>query len=219
MLKELAEIGMELARVLLRREAAKAVDDDTGRDPQVAFARVSRSVRLTAALCVHLRQQRQAVAAKAGPKPVARKHNEGAAVDAEPITPARVERVKARLAALCRRSELLGRMAPAIEAETPDRGDRERLLADLRYRLDVATSAADFVSRPIDEVIAEIRYSMGLGPKPAAPMAASNDDAAPDNEDFDDEDRDDDEPGGSIEPPWLEPGWGTAPSRPRRGSG
>ena len=27
-LKELAEIGMELARVLLRREAAKAVDDE-----------------------------------------------------------------------------------------------------------------------------------------------------------------------------------------------
>ncbi|HEY2661616.1 MAG TPA: hypothetical protein VGI79_17990, partial [Caulobacteraceae bacterium] len=60
MLKELAEIGMELAGVLLRREAAKAACAVAGPDPQLTFARLSRAVRQIVALNAHLRQQRQA---------------------------------------------------------------------------------------------------------------------------------------------------------------
>ena len=208
MLKELAEIGMELARVLLRREAAKADDEEAGPNPQLAFARVSRAVRQTVALNTPLRQQRQAGAAKAGVAPV----------DGAPMDQARLERVRARVEALCRKSEVAGRLKAAIEIETAE-GDRERLLADLDRRLDVAVNGADFAERSIEAVVADIRHGLGLGPKPAAATVAVDDDEDLDDEGLDDEDRDDDEPGESAEPPWLEPGWGTAPSRPRRGSG
>ncbi|HEY2661279.1 MAG TPA: hypothetical protein VGI79_16280 [Caulobacteraceae bacterium] len=213
MLKELAEIGMELARVLLRREAAKAADHEAGRDPQQASARVSRAVRQTVALNAQLRQQRrQPVAAKAGVAPA-----DGPQM--EPMDPARRERVLARVQALCRKSEMAGRLTAAIEVETA-RGDRERLLRDLDVRLDVAVNTIDFLARPIDEVIAEIRYDLGLGPKVVAARGAVDEDEGPD-----DEGEDEDEPGGDayrfgeVRPPWLESSWGAAQSRPRRGSG
>ncbi|HEY2660115.1 MAG TPA: hypothetical protein VGI79_10360 [Caulobacteraceae bacterium] len=90
MLKEPAEIGMELARVLLRRAAAKAACAVAGPDPQLAFARVSRAVRQIVALNAHpRRQQWQPVAAKAGMAPM-----DGPPM--EPMDPARRERVLAR---------------------------------------------------------------------------------------------------------------------------
>ena len=199
----------------MRREAAKAVDDETGRDPQLAFARVSRAVRQSVALSAHLRQQRQAVAAKS-----AEAAAHGVSGDEAQMDRARHERVVARVRALCRRSEVAGRLTAAIEAEAAE-GEVERLLGDLDQRLDVAANDIDFAARPIDEVIAGIRHDLGLEPRAVASRAAFEDDG----EGFDDEneDEDDDEPGEGVgrgeRPPWLEPGWGPAQSRPRRGSG
>ena len=188
MLKALAEIGLELARGLLRREAAKAVDDETGRDPQLAFARVSRAVRQSVALSAHLRQQRQAVAAKAAEAAAHEVSGDEAQMDR-----ARHERVVARVRALCRRSEVVGRLTAAIEAEAAE-GEVERLLGDLDQRLDVAANDIDFAARPIDEVIAGIRHDLGLEPRAVASRAALEDD-----EGFDDEwGDDDDEPGGGV---------------------
>ncbi len=175
MLRELAEIGMDLARGLLRPEAA-------GGDPQLAFARVSRAVRQTVALNAHLRRRRQ--------------EPETAQVDEAPMDQARGERVVARVKALCRKSELAGRLTAAIEIEA-ERGERERLLRDLDGRLDVAVNTVDFLARPLGEVIAEIRHDLGLGP------AAAEGGVDDDDQDLEDEDPGEDGPG-EGEPPWLD---------------
>ena len=212
MLKELAEIGMALARALLRRELAKAAHDDgAGPDPQVAFERVARAVRRTVALNAHLRQQKQAGPAKAAAKPVEKE----SAVSPH-MNQAMADKVRARYLAQCRKCEVAGRLSEQIETEVARGERRERLLDDLDLKLDVAVNTADFAERPIEDVVAEIRHGLGLGPKPVASNAAANDDEGPDDEDWDDDDRGD-EPGEAAER--LEPGWGTAPSPPRRGSG
>jgi hypothetical protein len=199
LLKALAEIGMELARGIARREAAKAVDDESGRDPQLAFARVSRAVRQTVALSAHLRQQRQAGGAGVSGEAPGDEARDEAHAQAR-MDQARYERVAARVRVLCRRSEVAGRLTAAIEAEAA-RGEAERLLSDLDRRLDVVAEEVDFAARPIEEVIDGIRLDLGLEPRVVRSRAASG------GQGFDEEAADD-EPGGDL-----------AQSQPRRGSG
>ncbi|HEY2660615.1 MAG TPA: hypothetical protein VGI79_12900 [Caulobacteraceae bacterium] len=98
------------------------------------------------------------------------------------MDPARRECVLARVQALCRKSEVAGRLTAAIEVEAT-RGDREQLLRDLDVRLNVAVNTVDFLARPIDEVIAEIRRDLGLEPKVVAARGAiDEDEEEPDDE-------------------------------------
>ncbi|HEY2661615.1 MAG TPA: hypothetical protein VGI79_17985 [Caulobacteraceae bacterium] len=135
------------------------------------------------------------------------------------MDPARRECVLARVQALCRKSEVAGRLTAAIDVQAT-KGDRERLLRDLDVRPDVAVNTGDFLARPTDKVIADIRRDLGLELKAVASKAPLDDDDGPD-----DEGEDEDEPGGGadgfgeVRPPWLEPGWGAVRSRPRRGWG
>ena len=203
MLKELAEIGMELARGLVQRVA--------GPDVQLAFARVSRAVRQIVALNAHLRLPPRQPSPSSGAAKAGAASVQGEASDGSIMDPAMRARVVARVQSLCRKSEMAGRLTAAIEFEAV-RGDRERLLADLDRRLDVAVNSMGFLERPFEAVIAEIRHDLGLGPSPSATEGAGDDQQ-------DDPDDDDDEPGWFGEPPGDGPGGDAAPDRPRRGSG
>jgi hypothetical protein len=155
LLKELSEIGMELARTL--RPGAKADEPSTdkapGKDPAAAFAPLSRAIRLTLALeaktCQELRdlkagvvrvreEERAQAAARAGV---------AAARDRE----ARIERVRDLV--LC-----------VAETEVPDMDAFDTLYEDLDEELTDDDGGFGYAERPLRQSVERLCVTFGLNP-------------------------------------------------------
>ena len=163
MLRELGEMGMDLARALhgLGLEAAQ----DAASDPQggaetgaaqraglaaTGFARVARSVRQTVALENRLSREVQA-RAEAAAEPAR----------APELTAADWAAREVGVRRICRRAAVLETLAPAIRAETPE-SEHEQLLADLDERLETAVNEPHLVEQSLEALTARIRRELGL---------------------------------------------------------
>ncbi len=140
MLRELAQIGMRLVRLVEANAQARAAQDpaaDLGRVDQ-AFAKLSRSIRLTLALKAKL-------ADSAAKRDAA---IEGAArtQQADELR-TRWQKVKLKFAV----------------ADTLEALDAEHLLADLRERLEDPDIAADLALRSMGEMVASVCDDLGIG--------------------------------------------------------
>jgi hypothetical protein len=157
MLRELAEIGMELARALRPGAAATSeppVDDKCkGRDPAEAFGVVSRAVRLTLALedkiDAELRDLKAGIVRERADEQVrAEKRAEVAADEAED---ARVRRV----------SELVISVA---EAEIGDIESFDNFHEALEERLEEDEAYMDCIEKPLRETVERLCNDLGLHP-------------------------------------------------------
>ncbi len=133
MLRELAQIGMRLVRLVEANAQARAAQDpaaDLGRVDQ-AFAKLSRSIRLTLALKAKLADS-------------AAKRESTVEADASRL---RWQKVKLKYAV----------------AETLEALDAEHLLADLHERLEDPDIAADLALRTMGEMVASVCDDLGIG--------------------------------------------------------
>jgi hypothetical protein len=161
-LKELAEIGMELARAVRRQAVeAPAGGDAPGGEPGagdvgLVFSRIARAVRLTLALEARLEQDRQARDAQIEAALAPRRELQATLKAGEFIHRS------------VRRSNVKKAVEQAIDAEADRAGaaerDVENWLADLDERLADAADDADFMGRPVGELIARICRDLGLTP-------------------------------------------------------
>jgi len=143
MLRELAEIGMRLAR----RVARQAEEADAG-DAGLVFSRIARAVRQTLALEARLEGELAVLTRKAA---VEREQ----AAERAARAPVR-ERVR-----IVRRA-----VARAIEADA-DEDDVEQLFDDLGERLCDREDDADFLDRPVGELVALICKDLGVAADPS----------------------------------------------------
>ncbi len=137
---ELAQIGMRLVRLVEANAQARAAQDpaaDLGRVDQ-AFAKLSRSIRLTLALKAKLADS----AAK-----------RDAAIEGEE---------RAQQADASRRHWQKVKLKFAV-ADTLEALDAEHLLADLRERLEDPDIAADLATRTMGEMVASVCDDLGIG--------------------------------------------------------
>jgi hypothetical protein len=145
MLRDLAQIGMRLARLVEVNAEARMAENpacDLGRTDQM-FARVSRSVRQTLALKSKLAEMLE--------KRVAATWREDQEQEAE------AARKRSRKARVQRA------VAETIESQS-SASDRENLLSDLYERLLDPDIEADLTSRSIGELVAGICDDLGLKP-------------------------------------------------------
>jgi hypothetical protein len=145
MLKDLAQIGMRLARLIEANAEARMTENpacDLGRADQM-FAKISRSVRQTLALKTKLAEMRE--------KPKAPIEKDVQEQEAE------AARRRSRKAMVERA------VTETIEAESGP-SDRENLLSDLHERLLDPDIEADLTSRSIGELVAGICDDLGLKP-------------------------------------------------------
>lgn len=164
MLREMAEIGLRLARSL-EREAEAAVVPEPASDAAEprsleeitrSFAQVARAVSLAVALEEKIDADLQA-------RPFAAQSFE---LKRRAVT-VRVAEAQWSSTLARRRAQVCAAVEQAIEAD-PDAGDPRRA-ADLRVRLDrlLAIETADhdrFLHRPAGEVVARICRDLGLAP-------------------------------------------------------
>ena len=135
-LRELSEIGMDLAREV-RRQALEAGTDIPAADLALEFSRIARAVRQTVALEAKLAEDRQARADKA---------------EASRVLDARVRGIR-------RKTRVIGLVERVLESES----DGERLLDDLAERLEDENDT-DFADAPIGELVARICRDLGVTP-------------------------------------------------------
>ena len=158
LLRELAEIGMKLARALEPCTPAAADDEaetgrSRGRDPADAFARLSRAIRLTLTLEAKtdeaLRDLKAGVVRKREKekKRAAKRHEAAAAKEAEE------REVKVR--------ELV---AEAAEAEIPDAYEFAGRYFALRERLDEDSAYKDLGERPLRETVERLCKDLMISP-------------------------------------------------------
>jgi hypothetical protein len=163
MLRELAEIGMDLARALKRRVEAEAEGGDDAaavakRDPADAFQRLSRAIRLTLvleektdeALRALIAGEAQAIEARRETTRPEAKRQSGEAPEAKPRD---------------RDDEEVDRPvteAPDREVETDM--ESARLLAALQERLEDDAAYQGREDRPIRETVEALRRDLDLGP-------------------------------------------------------
>lgn len=138
MLHELAEIGMRLAR----RLDAQAEEPDAG-DVGLVFSRIARAVRQTLALEARLEAELAGLTRQAAAE------RERAAEQA------------ARAPYYARGRIVRRAVVRAIEADTDD-DDVEQLVEDLDERLCDREDDADFLDRPIGELVASICKDLGV---------------------------------------------------------
>jgi hypothetical protein len=165
-LRELAEIGMDLARLMQRRamaevEAQAAAEPEAGAgrsvrgagggDLGLGFSRIARAVRQTLALEAKLEQDHHARGEPARAQQAKRREQEEHWQAAKQAHRTR------------RQYEISEIVEQAIEAEAAE-SDVERLLADLDERLADEADDADFGDRPIGEIVARICADLGLTP-------------------------------------------------------
>ncbi len=149
MLGQLAEGGLEIARAI-EREATQAGSPESaphsvGAHIPMAYARVSRAVRMTILLQSKLIADLQTLEAKAA-------HEAAQAKLARPV----LERVqKARI------ERIVGRIAGADGA---DEDEVERLAEETAEWLDQDDLYGDILTRPVSEIIALICKDLGLTP-------------------------------------------------------
>ncbi len=147
-LREMAELDLELMRALTHQAAARAQAGEAVGDAGLAVSRVSRSLRLTLAL-----EERFAKARRA----------EIAAVEAERAAEEQSALATERLRGVVRKDEVMEIVEQAIGDEAE--GDRaEALLTELVERLERPEDEADFTDRPIGELAARICAELGLSP-------------------------------------------------------
>jgi ribosomal protein S21 len=143
MLKELAQIGMRLARLVEANAEARVAQDpacDLGRTDQM-FARISRSIRQTLALKAKLTEMRQKRAA------------------------ASLTEERQREAEAARRRWRKTRVERAVaETISAGRGDGENLLSDLHERLSDPDIEADLAAGSIGEMVAGVCDDLGIKP-------------------------------------------------------
>jgi hypothetical protein len=139
MLRELAEIGMALARDVGQQAAA----DPQGPDLGLVFSRIARAVRQTLALEARLEQDRR-----------------------NQDRDAQSERARAvRLRGAARKTQVRRAVERAIDAEASDH-EAENLFADLVDRLDDQEEAW-FADRPVADLVAAICRDLGVTHDPA----------------------------------------------------
>jgi hypothetical protein len=154
-LEELAEIGMDLARGL-RRQVVEAPEADAARaDPAgaaLAYSRLARAIRQTLALAVRLADEARASDREAAEAAERREMVEQIIADD-------LER------AVARREIVRSVAVQAIEAEVRERGhggERERLLGELRERLEDDEDIEDYSNLPIIDVAERICRDLGV---------------------------------------------------------
>ena len=144
MLRELAELNLEMARVLLAR-ARDGEGSGEGRvDPGLALARVTRSARLTMALNSRMADERAARLKAAETERVERRKKE------------KRERTEARRRQI---SDVIWREAQKDRADEEAREVMEAL--DERLN-DLEDWDVDFLERPIEALLDQIRAELGL---------------------------------------------------------
>ena len=145
MLRELARIGMKLARLVEANAEAKVAQDpacDLGRTDQM-FARISRSIRQTLALKAKLAEMRGKRAAAS-------------------LTEAREQEADAARRRR-RQAKLRRAVAETIEAAA-GAADRENLLSDLYERLLEPDVETDLAAGSIGEMVAGVCDDLGIKP-------------------------------------------------------
>ena len=171
LLQELAEIGMDLARVLRRQALAQAALQDVGEqagvteivggqitlsirgDAGLVFSRIARAVRQTLAL--ELRLEEEQTARAAGLKTAWSQRR------------ARViqRREDAAMAPIRARREMVKDLAEQlIEAEVDDEDAAWEMTCDIHERLDDDEAFDGYEDRPIGETLARICQDLGLSP-------------------------------------------------------
>jgi rubrerythrin len=151
LLKELTEIGMELARAL--KPCAEADEAASGKDPAAAFAPLSRAIRLTLALeartCQELRDLQAGVArAREEERVQAAKHASDAADKARE---AREDRVR----------DLVLNVA---ERECEDMDAFDNIYEALKERLEEDEAYEDCGDRPFRETVERLCKDLELTP-------------------------------------------------------
>ena len=152
MLRELAELGMQLARAVAAQALAEAQGEaatEPGRaDPGLSFSRVARAVRLTLALEA---RTREGVVARAAP--------ETGGFDYE----AAAERVRDKIGRVLRHGCETDAQELIDDLALGDRDQAEALMAEFRERLedDETIVRGD---TPTGEVIAAICRDLGIKP-------------------------------------------------------
>jgi hypothetical protein len=154
MLGELAELGLDVARAVERQASGRAEPPVVAGpifrgDIALAYARVSRAVRLTLMLQAKLIEDLKAQDAGADQaRTDARPAPDGVA--AERQRKARIERIVERLA----------------EAEYPDDDDAVAdLMTEAGERLDDEDLYGDLMHRPLSELVARLCKDLGLEPR------------------------------------------------------
>ena len=155
-LKELAEIGMDLARTV-RRQAMTQADAEiaaaehgaaapavAAADLALVFARISRAVRQTLALEAKLAE-------------------EGHERDAKRAAERKAEAARQKRRARTLR-EVKERVEEAIEDEAEDATHAERLRLELTERLEDVDDT-EFGDNSVGDIIDDIRRDLGLGPE------------------------------------------------------
>jgi hypothetical protein len=155
-LDELAELGMQLARDLVREQAARAQAAEAGEaappariDPGLAFARISRAVRLTLALEARFDEGRFD---KGLPAPAPAPASAPAPTPPRPPTPH--ERAEER-------RETIAFYVQDAAYNEYDASEHEQLEEDIREVLD-AFEDETINDRPIGEVVEEICKALGV---------------------------------------------------------
>jgi hypothetical protein len=180
MLVDLGDMGMVLARDLVRRvtaeteaaEAGQAEDAPPGRaaavDPALSFTRISRAVRLTIAL--EARMRRQIEAGVFGPA------NDDAAdgdddddafsgpIDYEAIQRQIAARIDPRSLNRGKDHDIRRAVEDTIETASDDPDEVERLREELTERLEKDEFFDDRIQWPISETIAMLCQDLGLDP-------------------------------------------------------
>jgi len=169
-LRRLSQLGMDLAQALRDRvvEAEGTPPAASSADPILSFTRVARAVRQGLALEVRLEDERRALGEK----------TQAAAVAAGAEALARAADEK-REQIMARNQAVWKVLRPEIEAATSSVGEEVQdhgayeddddddefyaLANDLNERLTDAAEREDFLMRPVEAIIAEIRQALGLG--------------------------------------------------------
>ena len=161
-LEELADIGMEIARDLRRRVAEAAEPDADPDDPaavSLAFSRVSRAVRMTCALQTEVVDKLRGVGRiEAGEVYLAGLAAEDAA-RAATAQDAAERRLTARKAEIAK--AVTGAIDAAHRDDETDEG-YERHVREATERLKDPSDLGDLLSRPFDEVVAQICRELGI---------------------------------------------------------
>jgi hypothetical protein len=178
MLTRLGDAGLAIALALERQVTGEAETPVTQGDPALAYARVSRAVRMTVALQIKLIQDLPALQA-------------GEAT-------ARVQAARRRTADRAGRLECI--LDEVVISQTDDEDAAEQLCAEAAERLeDEILHDGDVMDRPFSEVVADICADLGLEPdwaevaqqswarqairhgRPGAPLAAVAAQSPPDD--------------------------------------
>ena len=148
-LGELAEVGLEVARAIARQANGTSAETVVQGDLALAYARVSRAVRLTIALQSKLIEDLQALERDTAMQSLR------AEADVEHAQWSVDHNHKARIECVVRR---------VIKAEHADEETYGEMIGETGERLDDDTLYRDVLTRPISEVVALICRDLGLSP-------------------------------------------------------